>query len=133
MHEKISRLIKLTGISQNKLAEAVGIRAASFSDLKNGNWNPSAVQALKIARALGVSVDFLLDEGRDDFPSRSILDRERWVLDTVRALGFDEAKRRLLRVGGEEGPADVQRGGEVVGENARPSAPKKLRRPGGGA
>ena len=58
--ERLERLIKERKLTQIAVADAVGIRRPTISDWKkNGNY-PTADVALKIAKLLGVSVEYLV-------------------------------------------------------------------------
>ncbi len=45
------------GLTQAQLAEAVGVTRKTINTVENGVFTPSAVLALKIARALGKPVE----------------------------------------------------------------------------
>jgi transcriptional regulator with XRE-family HTH domain len=74
-----------TGISQSSLSEAIA-----------GKRKLKLDQALKVARALGVSLDYLADDAQDE-PPRPLSRDEEAVLDLFHALGLSraEALRRL--------------------------------------
>lgn len=55
-------------ISQQDLANAVGVTRLTIHSIENGKFNPSALLALKIARFFGVAVEdifFLVSENED--------------------------------------------------------------------
>lgn len=58
--ERIERLRKQKGMTQEKLAEEAGLHRAYFWDIENGR-NISIKTAYKIARALGVSLSELFN------------------------------------------------------------------------
>ena len=58
--ERIERLRKQKGMTQEKLAEEAGLHRAYFWDIENGR-NISIKTAYKIARALGVSLGELFN------------------------------------------------------------------------
>lgn len=60
---KVQRAIK--DITQQDLAQAVGVSRQTINSIESGRYIPSTVLALKVARYFGKSVDevFLLEEG----------------------------------------------------------------------
>lgn len=61
MGRRIRRARLRAGISQQEVADAIGVGVTSVSRWEVGTRVPSAVRLAKLARVLGVSVDFLLD------------------------------------------------------------------------
>jgi len=53
-----------TGLTQERLAEIVGVRRETIIYLEKGKYNPSLKLAHSIARALGVRIEeiFIMDE-----------------------------------------------------------------------
>lgn len=53
------------GITQNELAERVGVTRLTIHSIEAGKFNPSVILALKIAACFGVVVEtlFELEEG----------------------------------------------------------------------
>ena len=47
------------GLTQAELAELVGVTRKTVNTVENGVFSPSALLAIKLARALGVSVEQL--------------------------------------------------------------------------
>lgn len=60
--EKINRLLKENSISQKKLAEKVGITEVSMSRYISGDRVPKGPVVMKIAKELGTTVEYLLEE-----------------------------------------------------------------------
>lgn len=58
--ERMARAMFLKGIRQTELVDKTGIDKGSMSSYVNGRYKPSAENMEKIARALGVSVEYLL-------------------------------------------------------------------------
>lgn len=52
------------GLSQEALAEKVGVTRVTINNIENGKWAPSAALALRISRVLGESFEqtFWLEE-----------------------------------------------------------------------
>lgn len=65
--QKIKELRKEKNWSLRALAEKASISKSTLSDIENGNTNPTANTLVKIAEALGVTVEnFFKDESADD-------------------------------------------------------------------
>lgn len=60
--EKILNILKYKGISQRELSEKVGCTEVSISRYISGERVPKGTIVVKIANALGVSTDYLLDK-----------------------------------------------------------------------
>lgn len=58
--ERIRHIREKHGMTQDQLAEAAGISKGFLSDVENNNKNISSQALLRIANALGASVDYLL-------------------------------------------------------------------------
>lgn len=58
--QRIKQLREDSGMDQKELAKKVGILNASLSDYENDKSEPSLKNAMKLAEALGVSIDFLV-------------------------------------------------------------------------
>jgi putative transcriptional regulator len=67
--ERVANRIELlrtqAGLSRQELADQVGVHYQTIGYLERGEYSPSLVLALKIAAALGATVDevFSLDKG----------------------------------------------------------------------
>ena len=63
MTDKLANRIKdyrsERGLTQAELAELVGVTRKTVNTVENGIFTPSALLAIKLARALGVSVEEL--------------------------------------------------------------------------
>lgn len=105
-----------TGMTQRQLAEACGISRQAVAGTEAGTWFPSLGVALRLARALGTSVDQLfaaeqeplrarataLGESRPPDRARMALVWDRWVAlplagDRAMVAGFRGASGRLGR------------------------------------
>ena len=58
--ERLKRLLKSAGLSQKELAEKIGCTEVTVSRYIAGERVPKATIVVKIANALGVSVDYLI-------------------------------------------------------------------------
>ena len=61
--QKVKELMKVKGINQKELSQLSGITEASVSRYLNGDRTPRMDIIINFARALGVSVEYLLDDG----------------------------------------------------------------------
>ena len=66
MATNIKAIRKLRGMTQEELAKASGIHSVTICKYEIGKVVPSLDNAEKLARALGVTVNDLIAEGRDD-------------------------------------------------------------------
>ena len=64
--ERMARAMFLKGIRQAELVDKTGIDKGSMSSYVNGRYMPNAENMAKIARALGVSTEYLL--GKEEIP-----------------------------------------------------------------
>ena len=68
--ERMARAMFVKGIRQAELVDKTGIDKGSMSSYVNGRYMPNAENVAKIAKALGVSVEYLL--GKEDLPRMSL-------------------------------------------------------------
>ena len=61
---KIARIER--GISQRQLAQQTGLRQSHLSMIENDKHDPSATMVRTLARALGVTTDYLLGMDAED-------------------------------------------------------------------
>lgn len=112
--EKLDAAIGKSGKSQSAIAREIGIAQSTISAMTRGERRPYLDQAFKLARALGVTVDYLIDDAQEEpAPAEpSVSDDERYVVRTIRALNlsFEEAVRRLALAAGE---MTTEAGGKV--------------------
>ena len=62
LSEKIVRLRKSRGMSQEALAEALGVSRQAVSRWEVGSALPDASNLLQLSRLFGVSADYLLND-----------------------------------------------------------------------
>lgn len=58
--EKLNQTLQKQNITQKQLSELTGITEQSISRYTNGSRTPGALELIKIANALDVSIDYLL-------------------------------------------------------------------------
>lgn len=63
-HLKVARAKK--NLTQAALAEAVGVSRQAVNNIEKGNFNPSTVLALKMARVLDATVEELFQLEKSD-------------------------------------------------------------------
>lgn len=73
--EKLVRLRKERGWSQDDLASRVGTHTTHLSRLENGKSQPSIELLHKLARTLGVTMDYLMDEDAGELVPVSVQDK----------------------------------------------------------
>lgn len=99
--EKMKRLCAIRGLDQSALAERLGIPKSSMSRIFSGVQEPKLLLAFRLARELGVTLDYLADDDHDADPAGHwtvLTDDEMTILKLVRRLGHDVAIDRLLAV-----------------------------------
>jgi transcriptional regulator with XRE-family HTH domain len=72
---KIYQKRKLLEMTQNQLAEAVGVSFQAVSAWERDEYLPDTQKLLDIAKVLGTTVAFLLDEDKADVPNWGLRDR----------------------------------------------------------
>lgn len=105
MLEKITALIKAKGLTQREVEAQLGLAENRISKWLNGSGEPKAHQVWQLARALGVSAEYLLnDEVDDPANDTGLTEDERYILKTVRSIGLtaDEFARRVYGVDRKE-------------------------------
>jgi transcriptional regulator with XRE-family HTH domain len=103
------------GMSQAQLASASGVSESTVSRYENGSVDPMAIPLHAIARALGVTSDFLLDPP----PDRQAV---------LRALALDD----LRPAGPAPDPRDVREAAAWGAAADSASRPQRRSRPGAG-
>jgi len=71
---KIYELRKAECLSQNKLAEMLGVSNKAVSKWENGNAKPSIEQLLKLAKIFNVSVEDLVETKKKEIKDRLLAD-----------------------------------------------------------
>lgn len=94
-----SQLARLTGISQSAISEMISGKRSLYAD-----------QVWSIAKALGVSLDWLLDDQKEKPPAPELSEDERRLVWYIRRVGISpDAVADLI-------PVSVQSGPEQPGE-----------------
>ncbi len=71
LHEKIILYRKKSGISQESLAETIGVSRQAISKWETGDALPEIPNLKALAECFGVTVDFLIDDEADTFTTDS--------------------------------------------------------------
>jgi transcriptional regulator with XRE-family HTH domain len=121
--EKLKRLCAIRGLDQSALAERLGIPKSSMSRIFSGVQEPKLLLAFRLARELGVTLDYLADDSLDADPAGHwavVSEDELTILKLVRRLGLDQSIDRLLAVDRPTAPEANHQ--EARSEGPRPGA-----------
>ena len=66
IHEKVKALRKKKGLTQQELADILGLHLAHTNRPENGHLQPSLEVLKKLIHVLEVSADYLLDDSSDE-------------------------------------------------------------------
>lgn len=73
---RLKKLRNDKGLSQSELSEVAGIHYMHLSKYERGVARPSAAILKKLANALGVSADYLIEGGAEDIATGEFTDRD---------------------------------------------------------
>jgi transcriptional regulator with XRE-family HTH domain len=99
--DKLQRLCELRGLDQSILARTLKLSKSSVSRIFSGKQEPKVRLAFDLAKALGVTLDYLLDDSPEVGASHQLVvvtDDEMTILRVVRKLGAGVALDRLLNI-----------------------------------
>jgi len=74
--DRLKDLRKRKGLSQNELAEAIGVHFTQISRYERGETKPNAEAMTKLAHALDTTTDFLMNGTTSDVVNNAGLDKE---------------------------------------------------------
>ena len=97
--DKLQKLCVLRGLDQSTLASKVGLSKSSISRILSGAQEPKLSLANDLARALGVTLDHLVEESQEISPTHRMVmasEEEMTILKMARVIGIDEAMKRLM-------------------------------------
>lgn len=95
---KVESLMTLKGVRKKQIADVMEEYASRISQWANSDdWQPDLDQAFRLARFLGVPLDYLADDSIDEMPEPDVSREEMSILEIVRDLGIQEARKRLLK------------------------------------
>jgi transcriptional regulator with XRE-family HTH domain len=114
LRDKLLTRMARNGLNGQKLARISQVSDSEISRILAGLSTPGLENAFKLAKAVGVSLDYLADDGLDSDPiqasdpltadEREILalahgigcGRTSRILENIRIIGYEVAMRRLL-------------------------------------
>ncbi len=114
LKDKLLTEMTRQGLNGQKLAQRSKVSDSEISRILSGQSTPGLENAFRLARAVGVSLDFLADDALEVDPLKSsdpltseerrVLDvahqldlaRVTFLLESIRFLGYETASQRLL-------------------------------------
>lgn len=125
---KVAHILERRGLKQADLCRALGVDSGRMTRWIQGTGTPDPYQALKIAKFLNVSLEYLADAEREG-PAPDV----SWLQDVerfVERVGVDELYMRLYGVRGLGGiprvnPGDIAEGVTVQKPGNSPGNPRR--------
>ena len=110
LSEKIIRLRKGRGLSQEELAERLGVSRQAVSRWESGTALPDAGNLRQISRLCEVSADYLLDEEREspEGPAAAVAQKPHRTNGNAGLLGECDHLYRFPVCGGDDPPQGVE-------------------------
>jgi transcriptional regulator with XRE-family HTH domain len=117
LKDKLLTEMARQGLNGQRLAQRSKVSDSEISRILSGQSTPGLENAFRLARAVGVSVDFLADDSLETDPltatdtvspdERRLLDvveqiglpRALLLLENIRYIGFETSMKRLLMTG----------------------------------
>jgi transcriptional regulator with XRE-family HTH domain len=96
MLEKILMLAARNGLDQYEVEHLAALAPKRITKWKDGTGEPTASQALRLARLFKVPVEWLVDDEAAEEPATSRQERPRTIDEAVALIGEREALRRIL-------------------------------------
>lgn len=98
MVENLRTLRIAKGLSQQKLADSIGVTQQAIHQYENGKVEPDLQNLIRLADALEVSVDLLIGHQKPNPTSDNLVSNEEFALvETYRCLGKSD-KRMITRM-----------------------------------
>src|SRR5947208_16998718 len=91
----LTRMVRL-GLNGQKLAKISKVSDSEISRILAGKSRPGLENAFRLAKAVGVSLDYLADDSLETDPARAadpLPPEDREVLDLAHAIGCSKAVR----------------------------------------
>lgn len=101
LKDKLLTEMARQGLNGQRLAQRSKVSDSEISRILSGQSTPGLENAFRLARAVGVSVDFLADDATESDPLKStdpLSSEERRVLDLARRVGLDRAMLLLENI-----------------------------------
>ena len=107
LRDKLQTQMVRLGLNGQRLAQRAKVSDSEISRILSGQSTPGLENAFRLARAVGVSLDYLADDTLDADPlqaSDPLSNEEREVLDLVKRIGSRRAANLLdiIRIVGVE-------------------------------
>ena len=126
--EKIVRLRKTKGMTQEELAEAVGVSRQAVYKWECGQSYPEVAKLLELKLLFGISIDDLLDEKYEvAVPEKKRRKRAPKVAEEAIAVIDAPAVEEVPEVKAEEEPAPVVKAEEIAPITEEPKKEEKKR------
>ena len=93
--ERLKQLRKRNGFSQRELAKKTGLHHGQYGRYERGDSKPYAETLTKIADALNVSVDYLLEGTEEDAITANVKDKDLLTLFTEVEQLDDDVKEKV--------------------------------------
>jgi len=131
LQQKLHTQMRSRGLNGQKLAQNSQVSDSEISRILAGKSRPGLENAFRLAKALGISLDFLADDSLETDPAQmadSLSAEERRILDLAHAIGCSHAMQILENIrimGYEEAMNRLLNAKPViqVGEGDRPASP----------
>ena len=131
LQQKLHTQMRSRGLNGQKLAQNSQVSDSEISRILAGKSRPGLENAFRLAKALGVSLDYLADDSLETDPAQmadSLSAEERRILDLAHAIGCSHAMQILENIrimGYEEAMNRLLNAKPViqVGEGDRPASP----------
>lgn len=91
LSEKIKLLRKKRGLSQQELADKIGIHITHVSRIENGHYQPSLEVIKKLMDVFEVSADYLLNDDTDSYEIRI---KDKSLTERIKLIDTLEKKDR---------------------------------------
>lgn len=93
---RLRQLRRTRGMNQGELAKLLGTHQTSISQIESGARGLSLHQAVKLSKALGVSIDELLGQGKASRSSQKVSSNGRVLRRLRRIEQLPQAERRFV-------------------------------------
>ncbi len=94
---KLNQLRKLSGMTQEQLAEKIKVSRQTISKWESDNTSPDLESIVKISKIFHVSLDDLLKEAKTSMTNRN---NEQITLEDLMKINLHNRKMMLLLIGG---------------------------------
>lgn len=124
--DRLQRLCALRGLDQSALADRVRLSKSSISRILSGAQEPKLLLAYDLAKALGVTLDYLVSDSPGEETAGQLVmvsEDELTILKIARRLGADVSIDRLLNVPQAAKVDSARQSARSTGEGASTSEP----------